>query len=255
MDRIAQQGVRFNHAFVTTAIRCSNRACILTGQHMVRHGIRDFIMPLSETAFDETYPALLRQAGYRTGFLGKYAIGNPQKSSPELSLPKDKFDFWYGFDQGINFRQEVAGETRFLTEVMTEKAVEFLQSTTADQPFCLTIAFKEPHGPFNYFDPAVPNPYAETVIATSPTFTTKDFESQPHFIRSSLNADNSRKRLQDSTLAQQELRTAYRTISRADMAFGKILDELARLNLDDNTVVTEANKSRPSINQMRVLLL
>jgi len=237
MDRIAKQGVLFNNAFVTTAICCCNRACILTGQHMVRHGIRDFVTPLSAAAFDQTYPALLRKSGYRTGFLGKYAIGSPGKSGRELSLPADKFDFWYGFDQGIDFRQEVDGKPRYLTEVMTEKAVEFLQTNKSDQPFCLTVAFKEPHGPFNYFDPNVLNPYENAEIPTSSTFTAADFESQPDFIRKSLGADGSRKRLEQNTAAQQQLRTVYRTITRADQAVGKILDELERLKLDDNTIL------------------
>ena len=86
MDRLAQRGVLFNNAFVTTAICCCNRACILTGQHMIRHGIRDFATPLSAEAFDQTYPALLRKSGYRTGFLGKYAIGNAAKNGRELAL-------------------------------------------------------------------------------------------------------------------------------------------------------------------------
>ena len=237
MDRLAKRGVLFNNAFVTTAICCCNRACLLTGQHMVRHGIRDFATPLSAAAFDQTYPALLRQSGYRTGFLGKYAIGNPGKGGRELSLPADKFDFWYGFDQGIDFRQEVDGKPRYLTELMTDKAIEFLQSNKSDQPFCLSIAFKEPHGPFNYFDPNSPNTYADVEIPTSPTFTVQDFESQPDFIRKGLNATGSRKRLESSAAAQQELRTVYRLITRADQAVGKILDELERLKLDDNTVV------------------
>lgn len=237
MNRIAQQGVLFNNAFVTTAICCSNRACILTGQHMIRHNIRDFIEPLSAEAFDKTYPALLRKSGYRTGFLGKYAIGNPGKRSRELSLPADKFDYWYGFDQGIDFRQEIDGETRYLTEVMTEKAIEFLQTSSREQPFCLTVAFKEPHGPFNYFDPNSPNPYVDAELPISPTFTIEDFESQPEFIRKSLGADGSRKRLENPSAAQQQLRTIYRTITRADQAVGKILDELDRLQLNDNTVV------------------
>ena len=80
LDRLARRGTLFNNAFVTTAICCSNRACILTGQHMYRHGIRDFRTPLSAAAFDQTYPAILRRSGYRTGYLGKYAIGNPGTS-------------------------------------------------------------------------------------------------------------------------------------------------------------------------------
>ena len=237
MDRLAQRGILFNNAFVTTAICCCNRACILTGQHMVRHGIRDFITPLSNQAFEQTYPALLRKFGYRTGILGKYAIGNPSKSGRELSLPAHKFDLWYGFDQGINFRQEIDGKPRYLTQVMTEKAIEFMQHNKSDQPFCLTIAFKEPHGPFNYFDPNAADPYEKSAIPRSPTCTDQDFESQPEFIRKSLNADGYQNRLSHNESALQQLRTFYRMVSRADQAVGQILDALERLKLDDNTVV------------------
>ena len=237
LDSLARRGTLFNNAFVTTAICCSNRACILTGQHMYRHGIKDFKSPLSATAFDQTYPAILQRAGYRTGYLGKYAIGNPTVGNRELSLPASKFDEWYGFPQSINFQQEVNGETRFLTEVMTEKAVEFLRATTPDQPFCLTIAFKEPHGPFNYFDPDTPNIYEGVQIQPSPTFTLQDWNSQPGFIRESLNGDGSLSRLQNPESYQETLRTFYRTVTRADAAVGEILNELGRLGLDDNTVV------------------
>jgi arylsulfatase A-like enzyme len=237
LDRLARRGTLFNNAFVTTAICCSNRACILTGQHMYRHGIEDFKSPLSSEAFDQTYPALLRRSGYRTGYLGKYAIGNPNTNNRDESLPADKFDYWYGFPQNINFRQQVDGQTRYLTEVMTEKAFEFLRATTADQPFCLTIAFKEPHGPFNYFDPHTPNIYEDAQLPSPPTFTLRDWQAQPEFIRKSLNGDGSLSRLQNNEKHQQGLRTFYRTVSRADKAVGRIIDELQRLGLDDNTVV------------------
>ena len=139
MDRLAADGVLFTNAFVTTAICCSNRACILTGQHMRRHAIRDFHTPLSAEAFARTYPALLRKAGYRTGYLGKFAVGGPKPEIRHLSLPADEFDFWFGFPQMINFRQEVDGKVRYLTTMMEEKAVEFLRSNPSDRPFCLTV--------------------------------------------------------------------------------------------------------------------
>ena len=237
LDRLARRGTLFNNAFVTTAICCSNRACILTGQHMYRHGIKDFKKPLTAEAFDQTYPALLRQSGYRTGYLGKYAVGNPNANNRELCLPVSQFDFWYGFPQSISFRQEVDGKTRYLTEVMTEKAVEFLEATTTDQPFCLTVAFKEPHGPFNYFDPNVPNIYEDVEIPPSPTFSREDWDTQPEFIRNSLNGDAGRRWLGNAETYQRDLRTFYRTVTRADAAVGVILDALERLGLDDNTVV------------------
>ena len=55
LDELARRGTLFKNAFVTTAICCSNRACILTGQTMDRHGIVDFKMPLSAEAFSQTY--------------------------------------------------------------------------------------------------------------------------------------------------------------------------------------------------------
>ncbi len=237
LDRLARRGVFFNNAFVTTAICCSSRASILTGQHMYRHGVTDFKMPLNAEAFQKSYPALLRKAGYRTGYLGKYAIGNPSIHPRELCLPASEFDEWYGFPQAINFKQTIDGNTRFLTEVMTEKAIAFFRSTKADQPFCLTVAFKEPHGPFNYFDPKVPNVYSDVEISAPPTFTRQAFEAQPEFIRHSLNGDGSVKRLNDPSQYQKTVRTFYRTVTRADMAVGQILEALKELGLDDNTVV------------------
>jgi arylsulfatase A-like enzyme len=237
LDQLARRGTLFNNAFVTTAICCSNRACILTGQQMYRHGITDFKTPLSASAFEETYPALLRQSGYRTGYLGKFAIGSPGANNRELSLPADKFDLWYGFPQSINFRQQIDGQTRYLTEVMTEKAIDFMRATTPDQPFCLTVSFKEPHGPFNYFDPNTPNVYEGVQIPPPPTFSRKHWDSQPEFIRKSLNGDRSLQWFEQDDLYQQSVRTFYRTVTRADAAVGAILDELGKLGLDDNTVV------------------
>ncbi len=139
IDKLAADGVIFNNAFVTTAICCSSRASILTGQHMRRHRIYDFATPLSSEAMDNTYPVLLRKSGYRTGFLGKMAIGKPSQEVRHLSLPADKFDFWYGFPQEIDYLQKVKGKERYLTDVMTEKAVQFLRENPDMSSFSLAI--------------------------------------------------------------------------------------------------------------------
>jgi len=237
MDALAAEGILFTNAFVTTSICCCNRASILTGQTMRRHGIEDFHKPLSAEAFAQTYPLLLRQAGYRTGYLGKFAIGWPNPDIRHLSLPADKFDLWYGFPQTIDFRQTENGQVRYLTTVMTEKAVEFLQQHPADQPFCLTVALKEPHGPWNYFDPDVPDEYAGVTIPPPPTFTQAAFDALPEFIQNSLNGATGRRWLQDPELYQKWIRTDYRLMTRADLAVGKIMDALRHSGLDRNTVV------------------
>jgi arylsulfatase A-like enzyme len=237
LDGLAARGIYFDNAFVTTAICCSNRASILLGQYMRRHGIEDFQKPLSAEAMSASYPVVLREHGYRTGFLGKFAIGRPDPEIEHLSLPKDRFDYWYGFPQSINFLQEEADGPHFLTTRMEEEAVKFLEGQPSDQPFCLTVALKEPHGPTNYFDPTVPDPYTQTTIPPPVTFTRADFESLPDFLKSSLNASSAEERLNMPEQLLKQTRTFYRMISRADLAVGRLLDALKQRGLDKNTVI------------------
>ncbi|MBB6052894.1 sulfatase-like hydrolase/transferase [Armatimonas rosea] len=65
VDQLAAEGVLFDKAFVTTAICCCSRASLYTGQHMGRQGVEDFKTPLSAAQWQQTFPALLRKAGYR----------------------------------------------------------------------------------------------------------------------------------------------------------------------------------------------
>ena len=242
LDKLASDGVYFDNAFVTTAICCSSRASILTGQYMRRHGITDFHKPLSAEAFAQSYPVLLRKSGYRTGYLGKFAVGWSKEDIKHLSLPADQFDYWYGFPQSIAFEQKIDGKSRYLTELMTEKAIDFLRTNQADQPFCLTISFKEPHGPYNYFDPNFPNPYEKLDIPPAKTCTKDAYEKMPKFIRNSLNGTKfGLDWLQDPQASQQYLRTIYGLISRMDLAVGQILAALRQLGLDDNTIVIWAS--------------
>lgn len=234
LDRLAAKGVLFERAFVTTAICCCSRASIYTGQHMRRHGIEDFDKPLSAAQWAQTFPALLRQAGYRTAFLGKYAIGSP-KVSKELALPEDKFDLWYGFPQSIAFKQVENGKPRYLTTVMVEKAVDFLKLATPEQPFCLIVALKEPHGPLDYFDPEFPNAYAESTIPPPANLTRTSFEALPALVRNSLGANP--RWLEDPTSYQLAMRQINAYISRADFAVGQIQDALASLGQEHSTVV------------------
>lgn len=234
MDQLAADGVLFEQAFVTTAICCSSRASIYTGQHMRRHGIVDFEKPLSAAQWQQTFPALLRRAGYRTGFLGKFAIGSP-KVDRELALPADQFDLWYGFPQSIAFRQQEAGQDRYLTTVMTEKAMEFLGSSKPNQPFCLIVALKEPHGPLDYFDPEFPDPYINATIPRPANLTHESFNALPEVVRRSLNASPAW--MERPETYQAAMRKIYAYISRADRAVGQIRAALVKHGLDENTVV------------------
>ncbi|MBP7142317.1 MAG: sulfatase-like hydrolase/transferase [Opitutaceae bacterium] len=238
IDRLAAEGVLFENAFATTAICCCSRASILTGQYMRRHGIEDFQKPLSDAQLALTFPVLLREHGYRTAFLGKFAVGSPEIDE-RRALPAHLFDLWYGFPQSVSFRQTEGGRTRYLTTLMTEKAVEFMDATPRDQPFCLIMALKEPHGPLDYQDPEFTPPAEAGPITRPSTLTHAAFDHLPAVVRESLAASP---RLIDSSTAFESyvrLRNAY--IARADLAVAQVRAALAARGLDRNTVVIFAS--------------
>lgn len=238
MDRLAADGILFENAFATTAICCSSRASFLTGQHMRRHGIDDFQKPLSEAQLALTFPVLLRDRGYRTAFLGKFAVGSP-KVDERRALPAHLFDLWYGFPQSISFRQTEEGRTRYLTTVMTEKAVAFLDATPRDRPFCLIMALKEPHGPLDYADPEFTPPAGPEPIAPPATATRAAFDRLPSVVRESLAASPRLAESRSSFESHVRQRNAY--ISRADLAVAQVRAALAARGLDRNTVVILAS--------------
>ncbi len=237
IDQLATQGVMFRNSFVTTAICCCSRASLLTGQYMQRHGVRDFVTPLSEAQFSDTYIARLRKAGYRTALLGKYAIGNPAQH-PGLSMPKEQFDLWFGFPQSINFRQTEDGKPKHLTPMMVEKASGFLRALEPDRPFCMALHFKEPHGPWNFFDPDRPNQYEDAAVQAPVTQTQAAYEAQPEFIRKTLNGLDSGAWQPDTpSKFTEDARTCYHLVTGVDDAVGKVMAVLRELGRDDNTIV------------------
>src|SRR5882724_6971511 len=134
IDRLAAEGVTFYNNFCATAICMTSRASIFTGQLEKTHGVSSFQRELSPEAFSRTYPVLLRKAGYRTGFIGKFGLGG--------KLPAAEFDYFKGFPGQGKYVQVVDGKTLHLTDVMGDQALEFLEGSSAEQPFCLSISFK-----------------------------------------------------------------------------------------------------------------
>lgn len=148
MDRLASEGVRFSNACCTNSLCAPSRATILTGCLSHVHGIRgnseraDAVERLDPTL--PTFPELLRQAGYRTGLMGKWHI----RESPR------GFDDWKILPgQGVYFDPEflIRGEKReqsgYATDITTDFALDFLR-TNQSRPFCLVYQHKAPHRPF-----------------------------------------------------------------------------------------------------------
>jgi N-acetylglucosamine-6-sulfatase len=94
LDRMAKKGAYVRNAMVTTALCSPSRASILTGLYAHRHGIVDNSSPIPPgTVF---FPERLQRAGYRTGYIGKWHMGE------ENDAPQKGFDHWVSFrGQGV----------------------------------------------------------------------------------------------------------------------------------------------------------
>jgi arylsulfatase A-like enzyme len=242
LDRLAADGVLFENMFVTTAICMVSRASLLTGQHMIRHGVGvgfgGLDKPLTAEQWRQTFPALLRSSGYRTAFLGKFAVGKPRTFDEKLCLPAHEFDLWYGFPQQISFRQNSDGQERYLTTVMEEKATRFLREQPRDRPFLLMLALKEPHGPLDLEDPDLPGELVRGPIVRPKTLSVEAFERLPAAVRQGLNSHEPRQEFfTDDRAYQKHMAQIYRYVSRADMAVGRVMAALRELGFDRNTVV------------------
>ncbi len=235
IDALAANGVRFRNNFATTAICMSSRASVLTGTYTRTHGIDDFRKALAEPLFEQSYPKLLRKAGYITGFVGKWGIDGGD-------LPVNDYDFFRGYQgQGAYFSPDTG---KHLTVVETEQAIEFLRGCSTQRPFCLAVSFKAPHvqdeGRFQPgiypkypYDRALEHLYENDVI---PAVKTADVSPLPDFLTGSLNRMREAVDFRPATY-QETMKDLYRLLSGVDLAVGKIVAELKSLGFDENTVV------------------
>lgn len=238
IDNMAKNGVKFTNAFVTTSICACSRASIFSGQWVSRHGIKDFATSFSPEALAQTYPMLLRQAGYRTGFVGKYGVGRGQ------DFPGDKFDFWRGCPGQCDpyERKDKDGNYKHLTQIMGEQAIEFLRGCSKDQPFCLSVSFKAPHvqdaDPRQFvYDRAHANLYKDATMPVPETADPKYFEALPEFLQNSEARRRWQIRFATPEKYQESVKGYYRLITGVDFVTGEVRQELNRLNFDDNTVI------------------
>ncbi len=237
IDRLAARGTVFTNSFCTTAICPISRASIITGQYERRHKIADFKTPLTQQQLAHTFPVLLHQHGYRTGFIGKWGLGDP--------LPAEQYDFFRGFSgQGDYFprgKVGVAGE--HLTAKQAGQAVEFLEGCSAASPFLLQISTKAPHvqddrlaRPFPP-DPKDESLFLDVTVPKPKTATEADFRALPEFLQTSEARVRWQTRFSNEELFQRNVKDYYRLIVGVDELVGAVLRKLDEKNLAQNTVV------------------
>ncbi len=237
MDRLAREGTRFSRAFVTTSICAASRATIFTGLYERSHKFTFLTPPIAKKRTDLSYPALLRQAGYRTGFVGKFGVG------VEPNVVEQMFDVFEPLDRAPYFKSLPDGTTRHISQIAGDKAIEFMRTQPKDQPFCLSISFNAPHAEDgdkeNHYPwpRAVDGMYEDVTVPPPPLSDPKIFDGQPEFLRKSMNRQRWFWRWDTPEKYQKNIKGYYRMISGVDHVMERVLEEVGQRGLAENTVV------------------
>jgi len=269
LDRIAREGMLFRNCFVTNALCGPSRACILTGKYSHLNG---FFM--NGDRFDgsqQTFPKLLQNAGYQTAIVGKW----------HLETDPTGFDHWEVLvGQGTYYNPVLIQNgvrkkfTGYVTDIITDRAIDWLDRRDASKPFLLMYQHKAPHrewepGPQNlnlFQDRTIPEPatlfddytgrtsaahlqdmtIAKTMtpkdlkLVPPPNLTPEQLETWNAAYTSENDAFHAAKLEGDDLVRwkyQRYLKDYLRCIASVDDNVGRMLDYLDRTGLAKNTII------------------
>ncbi|QDH81297.1 sulfatase [Echinicola soli] len=240
LDSLAESGILFTNAYVTTSICVISRASLLTGQYAARHKINDFRTSLTPEQLQKTYPMLLKASGYRVGFVGKYGIGNPKDQ------PKEAYDFWECTNKHQPDYELVAedGTPIHHTDKIKNDLHRFVSSYASKEPFCLSVSFKAPHvqdeDPRQFIvSPAYRDYYRDDTISKPKTANPDSWNRFPGFFRTDTNIARERWKIRfaNDTMYQNSVKNYYRLITHVDDVVGELMDDLEEKGIADNTVI------------------
>lgn len=188
IDRLSDEGANLKNAYVTTPVCSPSRASLMTGQYASEFGIADFIPQPGHRLYDPenkiglpvnsiTFAEELSEAGYITGLIGKWHLGDwTEDDSNQYHPTNHGYDYFMGLTGGgtspVNPPLEKDGEVQqfegLTTDILTDEAIQFLKENS-DKPFLLNVHYRAPHSawlpvseedwkPYKDLDPEIPNP-------------------------------------------------------------------------------------------------
>jgi N-acetylglucosamine-6-sulfatase len=236
LDRLAAGGARCRNAFVTTALCSPSRATILSGLYAHSHGVLDNETPFPDTL--PTYPKLLTAAGYTTAYVGKWHMGG---ASDE---PRPGWQHWVSFrgqgpyvDPTFNTNGERQKVTGYTTDLITERALDFLRNRPRARPFCLAIGHKAVHSPFRPA-PRHATAYTEAPLRSPMPDDDANYQGLPRWVRAQRNSFHGVDGMYDKAVAWEDFyRNYHRTLLAVDDGIGRLLEVLKELDLLASTLL------------------
>jgi len=255
LDRIAADGMRYDHCFCTNSICTPSRAAILSGTYNHVNGVTTLATPMDNRL--RTFPKLLQSAGYQTAVFGKWHLGQGPRHCPT------GFDDWAVLpgqgcyhNPAFVFKDdaEPGGVKRtvhgYATDLITDMSLDWLQHRDADRPFCLLCHHKAPHRPWYpdekhaalFLNEDVPEPdtlfddYAHRAQAAQAAAMRVGVHMNPTDVKAEIPDGMSEHDLRRWAY-QRYIKDYLRVVQSIDDNVGRMLDALDQAGLSENTLV------------------
>jgi arylsulfatase A-like enzyme len=247
IDRIAREGMRFDNAFVTNALCGPSRACVLTGKYSHVNGFLDNTPKSRFNGAQPTFPKMLQAAGYQTAIVGKWHLVSDPTGFDHWSILQGQGRYFNPIFITDGKKETVKG---YVTDVITDKALDWLEHRKKDQPFMLMYHHKAPHREWEpdekhakmYDDKDMPLPETfydkyehrgtaakDQDMTIAHTLTRKDLKQDPP---AGLTGDKL-----TEWKYQRFIKDYCRVIASVDDNVGRVLDYLDKEGLANNTIV------------------
>ncbi len=243
IDRLAAEGMRFRRTYANTPVCCPARAILLTGTYPHVNGMIANDLRLREETV--TLAEILREAGYRTGFVGKWHLdGGPRDPGFVPPGPRRQgFEFWAAYEchhkhfEPTYFRDspKVITAHKFEPEASCDFAVEFLQSQPKDQPFFLTVQMGPPHDPYGAPDEYTRQYIPERITPPANWQRAKDTADGDESNAKAKQRAALNRQIRPGTF--EEIAAYYAAITALDDQVGRLMKTLDEQGFDKNTIV------------------
>ncbi|MDF1824623.1 MAG: sulfatase-like hydrolase/transferase [Verrucomicrobiales bacterium] len=241
IDALARGGVRFENAFVSHSICWVSRTTILSGLTGRSYGTPGDPEKAKPEAVETLYSDILRENGYRTGYFGKWHAKMPKGYDPA-----DHFDEFEAIGRNPFYKEQPDGSLRHETEVIVDRGVEFLKRQPKGKPFALNMWFNACHAEDGDRRPgighfawprAVDGLYEDTEMYPPRLNDPEIFNSQPDFLKNSINRERFFWRWNTDEKYQTNMRAYYRMVTGIDGAIGRFQKALEEAGLAENTII------------------
>jgi arylsulfatase A-like enzyme len=256
IDRIAANGIRFSNCFNVVSLSAPSRAAILTGKYSAINKVFKIGNVFDST--QTTFPKIMHDAGYQTALFGKWHLRSRPVGFDYFNIIHDQGSYYncpvknseeeWTMGPGNNVVPE------YLTGVLTDQSIQWLENRDRRKPFCLLLHHKAPHHPWIYPE-KYDSLFANKDLPEPETFN-DDYNGKNQYIRKepcrfsklqyvhswhfeepvpegiTIGSEDYKK-----WAYQKVFKGYYRLVASLDDNIGRLLDYLQKTGLDKNTVI------------------